>query len=114
MKHILTLVLFVLFSVPAFAADLEWTVNSSAGSVTFTSPTVNDTQMDRFLDFLWANYAPVDANGDTLPRTNANQATAFRTWAEANWQNTKRSVVDYERSSAADTARDAVGDIEEQ
>lgn len=111
-KLFLILILFV-FSVPAIAADLEWTINAASGSVTFTSPAVTDTQMDRFLDFLWGNYAPVDENGDVLTRTNANEAAAFRAWSAANWQAVKRDVVQYEQGVAADTARGAVTDIEE-
>jgi hypothetical protein len=113
MKYIFTLIFFALFSVTAYAAGLEWTVNSTSGSVTYTAPTVSDAEMDRFLDYLWDNFAPVDENGDQLVRNNANQATAFRTWAAANWQNTKRTVVDYERQRDADVARDAVTDIVE-
>lgn len=114
MKNLFVFILLTLFSVTANAATLEWTVNTSAGSVTYTAPAVSDANMDRFIDFLWGNYAPTDpTTGETLPRTAGNEATAFRAWAAANWNGVKRNVLEYERQNNADVARNAVPEFTE-
>lgn len=92
-------------------AKLTWTIDHNAATLSEDSPTVSDVQMDRFIDWLWYAYPQLDENGDVLPRTLANEAQAFRDWANIQWLGTKANVIRWERSEAAQAASDAVQDL---
>jgi len=90
-------------------ATLTFSLQTGAGTVSPTSPDFNES---RYLDWLWENYAPVDADGNKLARTTANEAQAHRNHGAALWNGVKAAVLQYERNVAAEQARDAVTDIE--
>ena len=67
----------------------------------------------RFLAWLkdGSPYWPVDENGDPLPESNANYATAFDNWANATMLGTWANVKRFEQERDAVAAREAVADI---
>lgn len=93
-------------------AKLTWTITTSAGSVSQDGPVISEANMTRFRDWLWAWYPQYEADGETLKTRNAaNEAQAFRDWADAQWEAAKNKVLHWERQAAEQTARDAVTDI---
>jgi len=93
-------------------AKLTWQIETSAGTVTEDGPVISDANMARFVDYLWVQFPQLDGNNDPLPRNAANEAQAFRDWADKQWRETKRDVLRKEKEAAAALARDAVGDLE--
>ena len=95
-------------------AKLSWTIEAASGTVTEDSPTLSDANMDRFLDWIWYAYPQMDEADPPapLPRNPANEAQAFRDWANAQWQGTKANVLRWEKTEAAQSASDGVPDIE--
>jgi hypothetical protein len=110
--RILILILALLASGPVLSAEISWSVETSAGTVTQTSPTLSDPQMDRFINWVLYAYPQVDGNGDPLPVTNAVKAAAVRDWMTAQWHGTKTNVLRWEKQEAAQAARDGVADLE--
>lgn len=92
-------------------AKLTWQITTSVGTVTQDGPDLSDAQMQRFLDWLWYAYPQLDVDGNPLNRTNANQAQAFRDWADTAYQGTKANVLRWEKQEAAQAAAEAVTDI---
>jgi hypothetical protein len=94
-------------------AKLIWSIETVQGNVTKDSPILTDPNMQRFLDWIWYAYPQFLPDGVTpKPRNNANEADAFREWAAFDWQFVKERVLDYERSAAAQAARDSIAGIE--
>lgn len=90
-------------------ANLTFSLETTAGTVSPTSP---EFDQNRYLDWLWEQYAPTDAEGNKLTRTTANEAQAHRNHAAALWRGIKAAVLQYERNVAAEQARAGVTDIE--
>ena len=93
-------------------ANLEFSVTTSAGTVTFTSPEYTDAKMQRFLDWAWVQYEQLDENGDPLPDNNANRAAAVQDCFAAVLNGLKGNVLRHEEGAAVQTARDGVVDFE--
>ena len=111
--RILILILALMVSSPLLAANFTWEVTTAAGTVSQDSPTISDANMDRFLDYVWVVYPQYEADGVTLkPKTNGNLAASVRDWMSFQWQDTKRTVIQWEKSRDAQVAIDAVTDIE--
>lgn len=93
-------------------AKIALALTSAIGNTTHDWPTLSDSQMTRFLDYIWDAYPQFEADGTTRKtRNNANLALAYRAWSTAMWEGAKANVLSYEREKAAKTARDAVGDL---
>lgn len=92
-------------------AKLTWTITTTAGTVARDGPEISEANMQRFRDWLWLKFPQLDEEGNPLARTPANEAQAFRDWADVQWQVTKRNVLDHERQVAAQAAQDGVEDI---
>lgn len=93
-------------------ARLSWTVTTTAGTVTHNGPEISEANMTRFRDWLWANFPlPMNPDGTAKTRNAANEAQAFREWADRQWQATKADVVNWDGGKAAEVARNAVGDL---
>ena len=96
-------------------AKLIWAIESAAGTVAKDGPVISDTNMDRFIDWIWYAYPQID-NSDPdnpvpKPRTPANEAQAFRDWADSQWLGTKANVIRWEKLEAAQAASDGVPDL---
>ncbi len=78
-----TLILLLLLSSLASGANIRSTFIATNGTVIVNSTDLTAPQEAVFIDWLWAMYAPVDAEGVTLPRNNANVAQAYRNYAKA-------------------------------
>lgn len=80
-------------------ANLRFTFVATAGTVNQNGPTITAPQEVLFIDWLWAQYAPTDTTegsptfGQTLPRNTANEAQAFRNYADALWRGTRANVI---------------------
>ena len=116
MKALFLALVLMFVSASAWSANFTWEVSTAAGTVSQDSPTISDAQMDRFLDWAWANFPQYDVTDPDNPvlktRTNATTADAVREWMGTQWEATKRSVVSYERRQAADTAQSGVAELE--
>lgn len=80
-------------------ANFRFTFIASAGTVNFNAPEITVPQETLFVDWLWAQYAPVDQNensptfGQVLPRNVANEGQAFRNYATKLWAGTRANVI---------------------
>ena len=86
--------------------NLRFTFVATAGTVQHNAPDLTAGQETLFLNWLWAQYAPKDAEGSVLPRNTANEAQAFRNYAAALWRGTRANVQSWklEQDRAAITA----------
>lgn len=86
--------------------NLRFAFVATSGTVTHNSPDLTAGQETLLLNWLWAQYAPKDANGVELPRNTANEAQAFRNYAMALWRGTRANVQNWklEQDRAALTA----------
>lgn len=79
----------MLVSAAAASANLRFTFVATDGTVVVNSANLNAAQEALLIDWLWAYYAPKDdvegspTFGQTLPRTPANEAQAYRNYARA-------------------------------
>jgi hypothetical protein len=89
-------------------ATLTIQLDKGGQQVSYTSPTITDANMDRFIDYLWDAFPPLDGNNDPLPRNTANEAAAYQLWAAEQWKRLKSKVKHYEYI----LARDSVPDME--
>ena len=93
-------------------AKLTWTIETAAGTVSKDGPVIADEDMDRFLDWIWVAYPQFEIDGVTpKPRNSANDAAAFRDWADFQWAFNKERVLNHEQNAAAQIARDAISDF---
>jgi len=90
---------------------LTWTIETTAGTVAKDGPTISDANVARFVDWLYEFHPPLDAAGNPLNRTVAREAQAFRNWADEQWLQTKKTVLQWERQAAAEAAAEAVEDV---
>lgn len=80
-------------------ANLRFSFISTAGTVTVNAPDITAPQEALFIDWLWAQYAPVDevedspTFGEPLPRNTANEAQAYRNYAAKLWAGTRANVI---------------------
>lgn len=80
-------------------ANLRFTFVATAGTVNQNGPNITVPQETLFVDWLYAHYAPVDTVegsptfGQPLTRTTANEAQAFRNYANKLWQGTRANVI---------------------
>jgi len=94
-----TLIVLLLLSFAAPAANFRYTFVATDGTVVVNSPALTVQQEDLLIDWLWEFYAPVDVTpgsptlGQKLPRTPQNEAQAYRNWAAADWKGTRASIV---------------------
>lgn len=93
-------------------AKLSFTLTSAAGNVTYDGPTITDSQMTRFLDFVWDTYPQVNPDGTRKARSTANLAAAYRDWAAGVWAGTKANVRSYDTAKAEQTARAGITEID--
>lgn len=94
-------------------ANFTWTVVTSNGTISQDGPTISDTNMQRFLDFVWEVYPQYEADGETRKaKTNANLAASVRDWMTAQWNGTKAAVLQFEKAEAAKAAREGISDLE--
>lgn len=86
-------------------ANLRFTFVSTAGTVNHNAPTITVQQEDLFIDWLWAQYAPLDEFNVPVTRNTANEAAAFRNYANALWRGTRANVIrwkhDLDRAAVA-------------
>ncbi len=75
--------------------NLRFSFLATAGTVTFNAPDLTTNQENLFVGWLWAHYAPVDAQGVTLTRNAANEAQAYRNYAKALWLGTRANVISW-------------------
>lgn len=79
-------------------ANLRFSFVATGGTVTVNAPDLTVGQENLFKDWLWAQYAPKDdvegspTFGQTLQRTTANEAEAYRNYARALWKGTRANV----------------------
>lgn len=98
-----TLVMLLLASSLASAANLRFTFVATDGTVVVNSPTITAPQESILIDWLWEFYAPVDTTpgsptlGQKLTRTPANEAQAYRNWAASSWAGTASQVRRWKR-----------------
>ena len=84
-----TLILLLLVSSLASAANIRSTFVATGGTVVVNSATLTAPQEAVFIDWLWAMYAPRDTVpgsptfGQVLTRNTANEAEAYRNYAKA-------------------------------
>lgn len=87
-------------------AKLTISFDATAGTVTQSGGVWDAAKETRFLNWVWNNYAPKDAVegsetfGETLPRTNPNIATAFKSFATAIIEGVKANILREEREEA--------------
>ena len=93
-------------------ANIEFSLTTSAGTTTYTSPEYSDAKMQRFIDWAWSQYEQLDENGDVLPDNNANRAAAVRDCFAAILGGIKGNVVRHEKAAAEIAARGGVADME--
>lgn len=80
-------------------ANLRFTFIATSGTVNQNGPNITAPQEALFIDWLWAQYAPTDTVegsptfGQVLPRNTANEAQAFRNYADALWRGTRANVI---------------------
>lgn len=91
------LILLLLLSFAASAANLRYTFVATGGTVVVNAPALTAQQEALFVDWLWANYAPVDAGGVPLTRNAANEAQAYRNYAAAEWRGRAAEVRRWKR-----------------
>lgn len=72
--------------------NLRFAFVATSGTVTHNAPDLTAGQETLFLNWLWAHYAPRDANGVELPRNTASEVQAFRNYATALWRGTRANV----------------------
>ena len=90
------LILSLLLSLSAGAANFRYSYVAGA-TITVNAPDLGVHQQV-VEDWIWAFYAPTDTDpqsptfGQTLPRTGANLAEAWRNWARANWRGTAAEI----------------------
>lgn len=98
-----TLILFLLVSSLASAANFRFTYVATPGNVQHNGPNLNAQQEALLNDWLWANYAPTDTVdgsptfGQVLPRNTANEAEAYKRWAYATWKGTRAQIRKWKR-----------------
>lgn len=95
-------------------SSLTFSFTNDAAQTAEHTRTFNLATEDRFKAWLLNgphDYWPVDENGDPLPESNANYATAFDNYADttmlATWANVKR----HEQQQAGSAAEEAVPDV---
>lgn len=94
-------------------ANITWKVTTSAGAVEKSSPELSDTNMTRFIDWVWEHYPQYQADGETLKTRNlANEAAAVNDWIDREWNKTKNTVLRWERKKAEQVASESVTDLE--
>lgn len=74
-------------------ANLRFTFVATSGTVTQNAPDLTALQESLFIHWLWDTYAPTGAGGQTLTRNAANEAAAFRNYANALWRGTRANVI---------------------
>lgn len=80
-------------------ANLRFIFIATAGTVNQNAPAITAPQEALFINWLWAHYAPIDTVegsptfGETLPRNAANEAHAFRNYADKLWLGTRANVI---------------------
>lgn len=82
-------------------ANLTWGITTDGGSISEDSPAVSEANIQRFVAYL-------NARSPDLT-----DAQAFRAWARSEWNKTKKTVIEWEKTQAAIAAKDAVQDIDE-
>lgn len=98
-----TLILLLLVSSLASAANFRFTYVATPGNVQHNGPALNAQQEALLNNWLWANYAPTDTVegsptfGQVLPRNTANEAEAYKRWADATWKGTRAQIRKWKR-----------------
>ena len=101
-------------------ANLTITITTDTGSVSKTTPDINNTQLQRLLDYLWEEFPQtetqvIDEEPVIIPkdRTPATEADAFRDWATLLWSQLKQNIKEHEATIAVQAAESLISDIEE-
>jgi hypothetical protein len=96
MKYfLLTLLLFISANASAVNFDLSYTTD--AGTITQPSKIYSEINGQRFVDYIWIAYPQIDytdpENPVPKPRTQQNEAQAYRDFADAMFAGVKANVL---------------------
>lgn len=92
-------------------AKISWVVETSLGTVTHDGPEIQQVQMDRFINYVWAAYPQAEPDGTPKTRSTATEIDAVNAWGAAQWRGTKANVMRFEADVAMKVARDSVADL---
>lgn len=85
---------------------------ATAGTVSSTGPTLDASQEQKFLDWVWDAYPQYEADGETpKAKTNANIADSIRDMHAAIWRGIVNNVKRHDEIAAAQAAKDGVTEL---
>jgi len=85
-------------------AQLKITFQATTGNQPSNGPNWNASKEQRFINWVWAMYAPKDTIpgsptfGQLLPRNLANETIAFQNYADGIYNGTKANIRAWEKS----------------
>jgi len=79
-------------------AQLKITFQATTGNQSSNGPNWNASKEQRFINWVWAMYAPRDIDGQVLPRNLANETAAFQNFAAGIYNGTKANIRAWEKS----------------
>lgn len=78
-------------------AQLKIIFQATTGNQSSNGPNWGVAKEARFINWVWAMYAPKDVDGTILPRTLATETAAFRSYANGIYEGTKANIRAWER-----------------